>query len=111
MGNNNPETIVGRSVKDEDQFRVGFTSKQGGSRSNEAFGRILRQNRRDERDGCVALAPPAIEFQDAIGRELRNLYDDVAAQPVPDRLLKLLNQLEGNVLHSARSPCAPGEDE
>lgn len=111
MGNNNPETIVGRSIKDEEQFRAGFTSKHGGARSSDPFGRILTQNRRDERDGCVPLAAPPVEFQDAIGKELRNLYDDVAAQPVPDRFLDLLNQLEGNVLHSARSPRAPGEDE
>ena len=38
---------------------------------------------------------------DSIGKELRNLYDDVVAQPVPDRFLKLLNQLETNVLSSS----------
>lgn len=29
-----------------------------------------------------------------IGRELRVLFDDVVSQPVPDRFLELLNQLE-----------------
>jgi len=45
----------------------------------------------------------SVEYQDSIGKELRNLYDDVVAQPVPDRFLKLLNQLETNVLSSATS--------
>ncbi|MFA6206240.1 NepR family anti-sigma factor [Methylocystis sp. H62] len=52
-----------------------------------------------------------MEFQDSIGKELRNLYDDVAAQPVPDRFLKLLNQLETNVLSSPATSSAPRKSE
>lgn len=111
MGNNNPETVVGLAVKEEEQFRVGFASRQAGPRSNEAFGRVFMQKRRDEREGFVSVAPRGVEFQDTIGKELRNLYDDVAAQPVPDRFLNLLNQLEDNVLHSSRSPGGPAESE
>jgi hypothetical protein len=31
---------------------------------------------------------------DMIGRRLRDYYDDVAKQPVPDRFVELLKQLE-----------------
>lgn len=39
----------------------------------------------------VALGP---ELQAHIGRQLRAVYDEVAQQPVPDRFLKLLDELE-----------------
>jgi hypothetical protein len=32
--------------------------------------------------------------KDHIGRQLRALYDVVAAQPVPDRFMELLNRLD-----------------
>jgi hypothetical protein len=51
------------------------------------------------------------DFGDAIGKELQNLYDDVVAQPVPDRFLNLLNQLEQTMVSSGRSGGAPGERE
>jgi Anti-sigma factor NepR len=38
------------------------------------------------------LAKP--EVSDLIGERLRSFYDDVAKQPVPDRFLDLLNQLQ-----------------
>ena len=34
------------------------------------------------------------EVSDLIGERLRSFYDDVAKQPVPDRFLNLLNQLQ-----------------
>jgi hypothetical protein len=52
-----------------------------------------------------------VDFGDAIGKELQNLYDDLVAQPVPDRFLNLLNQLEKNVVSSGLSIGAPGERE
>lgn len=35
------------------------------------------------------------EVADQIGRGLRSVYNDVLSQPVPDRFLDLLRQLEG----------------
>jgi hypothetical protein len=32
---------------------------------------------------------------DAIGRQLKVLFDDVAAEPLPDRLRQLIEQLGG----------------
>ncbi|MFZ1104778.1 MAG: NepR family anti-sigma factor [Hyphomicrobiaceae bacterium] len=34
------------------------------------------------------------EIGDAIGRQLKTLFDDVAAEPVPDKLRELLEELE-----------------
>jgi hypothetical protein len=51
------------------------------------------------------------DFGDVIGKELQNLYDDLVAQPIPDRFLTLLNQLEKNMVSSGRSVGAPGERE
>ena len=35
-----------------------------------------------------------VQVQDHIGRQLRAVYDDVLNQPVPDRLLELLERLD-----------------
>ncbi len=42
-------------------------------------------------EGAAGLGP---ELQAHIGRQLRAVYDEVAQQPVPDRFLKLLDELE-----------------
>jgi hypothetical protein len=39
-------------------------------------------------------SPIQPEISDLIGQRLRNYYDEVAKQPVPDRFMDLLNQLE-----------------
>ena len=39
-------------------------------------------------------SPAQPEVYDLIGQRLRNYYDEVAKQPVPDRFMDLLNQLE-----------------
>lgn len=41
-------------------------------------------------------APAAFdaEVHAQIGRQLRSIYDSVVSQPVPDRFLELLNQLD-----------------
>ena len=38
---------------------------------------------------------PGVDVQAYIGRQLRAVYDDVAKQPVPERFLDLMKQLEG----------------
>ncbi len=37
---------------------------------------------------------PGVDVQAYIGRQLRAVYDDVAKQPVPERFLDLMKQLE-----------------
>ena len=39
-------------------------------------------------------SPAQPEVYDLIGQRLRNYYDEVAKQPVPDRFMDLLSQLE-----------------
>ena len=43
-------------------------------------------------------APTQPEIYDLIGQRLRSFYDEVAQQPVPDRFVDLLNQLEAKSL-------------
>ena len=38
--------------------------------------------------------PGAADVQAYIGRQLRAVYDDVVKQPIPDRFLALMKQLE-----------------
>jgi hypothetical protein len=38
--------------------------------------------------------PLGAELQAHIGRQLRAVYDEIAHQPVPDRFMKLLEELE-----------------
>ena len=51
----------------------------------------------------VKKAPGKSEVSDQIGRQLRSVYNDILAQPVPDRFLDLLKDLDG-------LPGLPGAD-
>jgi ubiquitin len=53
--------------------------------------RANKPGKKVEKMTSVASKP---EVSDLIARRLRNYYDAVAEQPVPDRFLDLLNQLE-----------------
>ncbi len=130
MGKNNPENMVTRVKADEDQFPGDTRYFPGpGSRTMEAFPRGFNGGYGADRlaaprekaleakgpalcsNGVAAKAKHGVDFGDVIGKELQNLYDDVIAQPVPDRFLSLLNQLEKNVVSSGLSKSAPGERE
>ena len=45
----------------------------------------------DDADG----RPVSADMQQFIGRQLRAVFDDVAKQPIPDRFLELMKQLDG----------------
>lgn len=49
-----------------------------------------RSRRRPPKSG----ASVQMQVQDHIGRQLRAVYDDLLSQPVPDRFLELLDQLD-----------------
>ncbi len=49
-----------------------------------------------------AVAKP--DVSDQIGRQLRTVYNDILSQPVPDRFLDLLKDLDGL---AASAPTAP----
>jgi len=132
MVKRNPENAATRAKSDEDQFRVDSRHFSGPiPRSMEVFaaglgssvGASRRANGHDGLEsGSASLCtshkteksdkkPKGVDFGDAIGKELQNIYDDLVAQPVPDRFLNLLNQLEKNMISSGVSNSAPGERE
>lgn len=49
-----------------------------------------------EDGGGEDLEQPTVDqkVQERLGRQLKALYDDVVKQPIPDRLLSLIAQLE-----------------
>ena len=49
-----------------------------------------RSRRRPPKNG----ASVQMQVQDHIGRQMRAVYDDLLSQPVPDRFLELLQQLD-----------------
>jgi hypothetical protein len=134
MVKNIPENAVSRVETDEGQFRADGRRSSGAlPRSMEAFaagfgasfGSSTRSNGHptnghsafeDEgpticNRGDTVRTRRGVDFGDAIGKELQALYDDLVAQPVPDRFLNLLNQLENNMVSSGLSDSAPGERE
>lgn len=45
------------------------------------------------------LRPVSADMQQFIGRQLRAVFDDVAKQPIPDRFLELMKQLDTKTGH------------
>lgn len=45
-------------------------------------------------DPAPAPAPPGDDKEDWIGRQLRDVYDKTVNEPIPDRLLDLLKQID-----------------
>lgn len=111
MGKNNPENIGSRARSKGDCPGAETRYFSGaGPRSVEAFAANLNGRRSAKREKSMEAGSGAlrmtstrgggVDFGDVIGKELQTLYDDVVAQPVPDRFLNLLNMLEKNVLPS-----------
>ena len=46
-------------------------------------------------DESAGTRPVSADMQQFIGRQLRAVFDDVAKQPIPDRFLELMKQLDG----------------
>ena len=57
---------------------------------------ILIMTNKDKGNGKTSGKRPALDhtIQAHIGRKLRAVYDEVAAAPVPDRIVELLTKLE-----------------
>ena len=73
----------------------------------ESDGLVVLNSRRPSRSPrSKAEAPNDVGEQ--IGEQLRGLYDDILNQPIPDRFLELLNQLESDPISGSRSK-TPGE--
>ena len=52
------------------------------------------EKKTDKKTEKMDQTPAQPEIHDLIGQRLRSFYDEVAKQPVPDRFVELLNQLE-----------------
>ena len=77
--------------------------KLNGGRCGSSFNReTVASRRRPTGDGKAGVG-------EYIGRELRELYDDVLAQPVPDRFLALLNKLDAGAISVAQVADRRGE--
>jgi hypothetical protein len=52
--------------------------------------------------------PRPNDLGEQIGKELRELYDDMLSQPVPDRFVELLNELEKGSISPVAKARTPG---
>ena len=107
----------GRRERSPDADLLGKLSgrRENNRRQNVALmeraGTAKSADRRDEIPPLPRAAPGGTSLGEHIGRELRGLYEDVVAQPVPDRFLELLNKLEtGAIYEEEKPPRAEGED-
>ncbi len=50
-------------------------------------------------------------MQSLIGKQLRNLYDSVLVEPIPDKLVELLLKLDDIEVGTATSPKKPATDD
>ncbi len=123
MGNNtrnNPLRSVvaaqGHKDKPADNDLLGKISarRESGRRQNVALmerSGSAKSSDCSEDDLALPRAAPTGLIGEHIGRELRGLYDEVVAQPVPDRFLELLNKLEdGTIYRKEGSPKPEGMD-
>lgn len=54
----------------------------------------MTKETRDEKNAPNGSAPLERDIQTRLGDKLREVYSDVVNEPVPDRFVDLLNQLE-----------------
>lgn len=57
-------------------------------------GRVSKQSRASTQEGPPHEATVARPIQDVLGERLRAMYDQVRAEPIPDRFVELLERLE-----------------
>jgi len=103
---NNPSrsVVVGPGQKeqsaDNDLLGKAFVRRESGRRQNLA---LMERTGSAKFSDCSEGVPPrpaaASLLGEHIGKELRGLYAEVVAQPVPDRFLELLNKLEAGAIY------------
>lgn len=76
------------------------------SAESDSDGLVVLNSRRPSRSSRSSQTRNDVGEQ--IGEQLRNLYEDVLNQPIPDRFLELLNRLEGDPISPTPSK-APRE--
>jgi hypothetical protein len=96
---------------DNDLLGKGSARRECSRRQNLALmernGSAKSSERSEDVSPFPRAAPVAGLLGEHIGRELRGLYEDVVAQPVPDRFLELLNKLEAGAIYEEEGPPKP----
>ncbi len=113
---NNPSrsVVVGPGHKeqsaDNDLLGKVFVRRESGRRQNLALmERTGSAKFSDRSEGVPPRAAAASLLGEHIGKELRGLYAEVVAQPVPDRFLELLNKLEAGAMYLEEATPKPEE--
>lgn len=113
MGQNRPNKIAVERAKDDKDGReaANAVTLGAGGRTVESLVVKGAQRRMAKVDGAADIMPAgrgraamgrkSNDIGDQIGRELRGMFDEIVAQPVPDRFLELLNRLETNTISGA----------
>lgn len=89
--------MVGRTILAQRQMIFMKSEKLAGTETTSAAALPPEPIRLDDRPGQEADvhgAPLAFDIQSQIGRQLQAVYDEVLHEPVPDRFLKLLQDLD-----------------
>lgn len=81
-------------IEDAKNERDGLPDDDSAGREVSAGEPTPRDGRDGPASGSSGPAAAAVDVQGYIGRQLRAVYDDVAKQPVPERFLALMRQLE-----------------
>ncbi len=111
MGKNNPENLFSRLSAERAPFGADKRFAAMTERRALCGADVGLQGSGLQGSGLQGSRRGGVDFGDVIGKELQNLYDDVVAQPVPDRFLSLLNQLEKSAVSLDASSRAPRERE
>jgi hypothetical protein len=82
-------------------LRLGRAGRRGSGRSNVASDKSRRRAKAEKAGAGVT---PPVDPKDALGGELRAMFDTVASAPMPDRLAALVDELEEK---HARGELAP----
>ena len=64
------------------------------SEQSDVIGEAGVSDAADDATGSAEGRPGVTDVQAYIGRQLRAVYDDVVKQPIPDRFLDLMKQLD-----------------
>jgi hypothetical protein len=113
---NNPtrSVVVGPGHKeqsaDSDLLGKVLVRRESGRRQNLALVERTGSAKFSDFSECVSPRPVAAGLLgEHIGKELRGLYAEVVAQPVPDRFLELLNKLEAGAIYLEQEAPKPEE--
>ena len=95
---------VNRKVDDTD---AGGRPMRPGVNHKEAIGETMDSEMQSDDEGQTKLDK---QVTDAIGQQLKTTYGQLLSAPIPDKFLKLLDQLEGTPRTPPRDATVEDED-